>query len=98
MNSRTISVLVRCWYDPQTNAMQLQLIRTDTLEEVRLGDKGFLLRISVDEEKRARCYIRHIASGREAYVQGGARLVAFINDCLLNGGDPGHNDQGGTET
>jgi hypothetical protein len=97
MSNTTISVLVRCWYDPQTNALQLQVMRTDTSEAVPLGNNSFLLHFSVDKEKVARCQIRHIESGREAYVQGGPRLVAFVNDCLLNGSTSEYDDQGATE-
>ena len=55
----------------------------------------FLLRISVEEAASVeRCYIRHIASGREAYVQGGPSLRAFVKTCLLNGGSPESYDPG----
>ena len=33
-------------------------------------------------------FIRHIASGREAYVQGGPDLRAFFKACLLQGSKP----------
>ena len=89
MSRRTFSVIVRCWYDNQADATQLQVLRTDTAEKVWLGDSSFLLRISVEEAASVeRCYIRHIASGREAYVQGGPSLRAFVKTCLLNGGSP----------
>ena len=86
MSNKTFSVIVRCWYDIQADATQLQVVRTDTAEEVRLGDASFLLRFSVDEATPVeRCFIRHLASGREAYVQGSSSLHAFIKDCLLQG-------------
>lgn len=97
MSSRTFSVIVRCWYDVQADATQLQVVRTDTAKEVRLGDSSFLLRFSVDETTTVeRCFIRHLASGREAYVQGGSSLHAFIKDCLLNGGEHELDDPGKT--
>ncbi len=68
--------------------MQLRIVRTDTAEEVRLSDSTFLLRISTDENAPVqRCLLRHIASGREAYVQGGPGLRAFVKTCLLGSGE-----------
>ena len=66
------------------DATRLQVVRTDTAEEVRLDNSSFLLRISVDEAALVeRCFIRHIASGREVYVQSGPGLQTFIKSCLL---------------
>ena len=97
MSNKTFSVIVRCRYDIQADATQLQVVRTDTAEEVRLGDASFLLRFSVDEATPVeRCFIRHLASGREAFVQGGPSLHAFIKDCLLNSGEPELDDAGKT--
>jgi len=88
MSSETFSVLVWCWYDLQTDTTQLRLVRVDTGEEVRISQGTFLLRISADEKASVwRCLIHHIASGREAYVQGGPNLHAFVKACLLNGGE-----------
>jgi hypothetical protein len=73
-----------------TNTNQLKVVRVDTNEEVHLSDGSFLLRISRDEHTSVqRCLIRHIASGREAYVQGGSNLRAFIKACLLSNSEPG---------
>lgn len=95
MSSKTFSVLVRCRYDPKAEATQLQVLRADTAEEIRLEDGNFLLRISVDEATSVgRCFIRHLASGREAYVQGGPNLQTFIQDCLFKDGEPGYSDPG----
>jgi hypothetical protein len=95
MSSKTFSMLVRCWYNPKADATQLQVVRADTAEEIRLTDGNFLLRISVDEATSVgRCFIRHLASGREAYVQGGPNLNTFIKDCLLKDGEPGYSDPG----
>ena len=98
MGNRTISVLVRLWYDRETDTTQLQILRTDNAEKVHTSDISLHLRIWVEKEKVVRCSIRHIASGREAYLQGGPRLLAFVNDFLLNGGRPEHDDHGKTET
>jgi hypothetical protein len=63
----------------------LKVVQVDTSDEVQLSDSSFLLRISGDERASVeRCFIRHIASGGEAYVQGGPNLRAFIKACLLN--------------
>jgi hypothetical protein len=79
-----LSLIVWCWPDLQTNTTQLRAVSAATGEEVHLNNGTFLLRVSIDAiAARYRCYIRHIASGREAYVQGGPKLRAFVKDCLL---------------
>jgi hypothetical protein len=84
MNSDDFSVIVRCWHDLQTDVACLQVVRVDTNEEVRLSDSSFLLRISLGERGTVlRCFIRHLVSGREAYMQGGSGLRAFVKACLL---------------
>ncbi len=63
--------------------MRLQVERIDD-GEVGLSDGSFLVRVAMDEQRLInRCLIRHIASGRETYIQGGANLSAFVSDCLL---------------
>jgi len=87
MSGETFSVIVWLQHDQLTNATQLKVVRVDTSEEVNLSDGSFLLRISRDENALIeRCLIRHIASGREAYVQGGSNLRAFVRACLVNKG------------
>jgi hypothetical protein len=89
MNSETFSVIVRFWHNLLTNATQLKVVRVDTIDEVHLSDGNFLLRISRDEDTSVeRCLIRHLASGREAYVQGGPNLRVFVKTCLLNNDEP----------
>ncbi len=84
MTKSLFSIIVKCWHDPQTDATRLQVVRTDTADEVRLDNSSFLVRISVDEAALVeRCLIRHIASGREVYVQSGPGLQTFIKSCLL---------------
>jgi hypothetical protein len=84
MTKSVFSIIVKYWHDPQTDATLLQVVRTDTAEEVRLDSSSFLVRISVDEAALVeRCFIRHIASGREVYVQSGPGLQTFIKSCLL---------------
>jgi len=84
MTKSLFSIIVKCWHDPQTDATRLQVVRTDTADEVRLDNSSFLLRISEDEAALVeRCFIRHVASGREVYVQSGPGLRTFIQSCLL---------------
>ena len=81
----THSFLVRYKHDPATGYAQLEVVQVENAKEVRLRDSSFLVRIMVDEATAVlRCFIRHIASGREAYVQGGPNLQSFIQACLLN--------------
>lgn len=92
MDNEEISIIMWCWHDLRTDATQLRLVRVDTSEDVALSDGSFLLRISMKKDASVvRCYIRHIASGREAYIQGGQKLRTFIKTCLLDGGtqEPG---------
>ena len=85
MNSNVFSIVVKCWHDTQNDATHLQVVRTDTAHEVYLSNSTFLLRIPAQNSTTGeRCYIRHIASGRDAYIQGGPGLRDFIKACLLN--------------
>jgi hypothetical protein len=86
MSKSLFSIIVKCWHDPQTDNTRLQVVRTDTAEEVRLDNSSFLVRISADETTMVeRCLIRHIASGREVYVQSSPGLQTFIKSCILTG-------------
>jgi hypothetical protein len=73
-----VSLIVRC---------RCELQRA-TSEERLQGTVGaecslFLIRLSTDTSKAVeRCMIRHIASGREVYVQSGAGLSRFIRESL----------------
>jgi hypothetical protein len=90
MENEELSLIIWCWPDLQTNATQLRVVSVETGEEVHLNNGTFLLRISLDAKAAVtRCYIRQIASGRDAYVQGGLKLRAFVKDCLLYGGEGG---------
>jgi hypothetical protein len=87
MENEALSIIVWCWPDLQTNATQLRVVNVATGEEVHLRDGAFLLRISTDEHSQIeRCFVRHIGSGREAYIQSGPNLRAFVRDCLLQSG------------
>jgi hypothetical protein len=84
MSKSVLSIMMKCWYDPQTNSTRLRLVRTDSAEEVYLDSGSFLLRITVDEVTQVeRCFIRHVATGREVYVQSGPGMQAFIQSCML---------------
>ncbi len=88
MENEELSVIVWCWPDLQTNTTRLRVVNVATGEELHLNNASFLLRISIDAKASVtRCYIRHIASGREAYVQGGQKLRAFVKAYLLNSGE-----------
>ena len=92
MNSDTFSVFVKCWREPPDDITRIQLTQVDSGDEVLLSNSTFLLRISYDEKTSIeRCLIRHVASGREAYVQSGPNFRAFVVDCLLSndGSNPG---------
>jgi hypothetical protein len=95
MINETFSVIVWCWYDQKADSTRIRLVRADTGENVPLRDGSFLLRISAeDEASLIRCFVRHIASGREAYVQSGANLRTFIKSCLLSDQEPEAPDPG----
>ena len=69
----------------QAGSIRLRVVHVSTSEEVQLRDGTFLLRISPDAGAEiTRCLIRHLASGREAYIQGGPNLRAFVKTCLLS--------------
>ncbi|SRR6266516_3678359 len=77
MDNEEFSIIIWCWHDLQTDITQLRLVRVDTSKDVPLKDGSFLLRISIDAKTSVlRCFIRHIASGSEAYVQGGPKRIA----------------------
>ena len=97
MENEELSVIVWCWSDLPTNATQLRVVNVATGEEVHLSSGSFLLRISIDAKAPVtRCYIRHIASGREVYVQSGLRLREFVKACLLNSDEPDSRGSGTT--
>lgn len=86
MAKNMFSIVLKCWRDQQAGTTHLQVVRTDTAEEVFLDAGSFLIRVSVDEvDQVERCLIRHISSGREVYIQSGSGLRAFIDACLLSG-------------
>ena len=86
-----ISVIIQCWHEQASDVLQARVVHVETADNLHIKDGTFLLRISTDmDTATVRCYIRHIASGHEAYVQGGPNLRAFIIACVL----PMHTDQG----
>ena len=83
------SLIIHCWHDSQTGGLQVRVERIDIAEDVPVSDGSFLLRVTTDTNTGTeRCYIRHIASGREAFVQGGPNLRAFITACVLQSKPP----------
>jgi hypothetical protein len=84
MNSDNISIIIQCWHDLRSDAVQLRVLSVDTGEEVQLSDGSFLLRtLPQDDPAVLRCFIQHIPSGREAHIQGGSHLRDFVEACLL---------------
>lgn len=85
----SVSILVWCRPDPQNETTQLRVVRVDTGKVMNFSEGSFLLRIWLEENGTVlRCFIRHIASGREAYVQSGSTLLAFVKSCLLPDSNP----------
>ncbi len=94
MENEELSIIVWCSFDLQTNTTQLRVVNVATGEEMRLNDGTFLLRISIDAKASVtRCFIRHLVSGREAYLQSGSGLRSFIKACLVT--DNGEHKPGG---
>ena len=84
MTGEEFSFIVFCSHDLQTDTARIRVVSVSTGKDLPLSDGSFLLRVSIEEDKSIlRCFIRHIVSGREAYVQSGPKLQAFIKDCLL---------------
>ncbi|HSH80490.1 MAG TPA: hypothetical protein VLA19_18330 [Herpetosiphonaceae bacterium] len=85
----SVSFIVEVWRDLQDRGVRLRVWRVDGGQEVQLADASFLVRVTVDAERTVhRCLIRHPASGREAHVQAGRQLGAFIKACLLEDAEP----------
>jgi hypothetical protein len=85
----SFSILVWGRPDLQNETTQLRVVRVDTGKAVNFSESSFLLRIWLEENGTVlRCLIRHIASGREAYIQSGSNLHAFVKACLLPDSNP----------
>jgi hypothetical protein len=87
------SFLVQYWAELGGGATRLRVLHVSDgggqVGEVQLGASTFLVRIALDQGRAMeRCYIRHIPSARETYVQGGPGLSAFIRECVLRAADP----------
>jgi len=80
----SITVIVDIWSDSADRGIRLRVLDVDQAREIPLNDARFLVRITLDDRRRMhRCLIRHLASGREAFLQGGSGLSAFVRACLL---------------
>ena len=89
MNDELPSFLIWCKPEQQTRTTNIQAVRVDTGEEVYLNESCFLLRITTDANAPVtRCLVRHLASGSEAYLQGGPSLQTFIQNYLLQDNPP----------
>jgi hypothetical protein len=83
MGSTLFSFVIWYWRDAQTDIFRVQVVDVDTGKDVLFRDSSFLLRVFVDESTSVpRCFLRHISSGREVYIQSGPNLLAFIKGCL----------------
>jgi hypothetical protein len=83
MSNETFSLIIQCWHD-QVDGLRVRVVRVDTGQDVPINDGTFLLRITTDTRTKVeRCFIRHIASGQEAYLQGGPKLRRLIADYML---------------
>lgn len=88
-NEAFFSILVWCKPDLQSETTQLHVVRVDTGKAVNFSESSFLLRVWLEENGTVlRCLIRHIASGREAYIQSVPNLRAFVTACLLLDSSP----------
>ena len=84
MSTTTASFMIPCWQDLRATIKLVRVVRIETEQTVPIATNSFLLRCTHSDDKRIeRCYIRHIASGHEAYLQGGPGLSAFVCECLL---------------
>ena len=71
-------------YDAEGSTNQLQLVHVDTGQNLRLDKGTLLLRITIDPDNDIlRCHVRHLASGRDAYIQSSVHLQTFIQSCIL---------------
>ena len=87
MDIEEISIIIWCWHDLQTDTSKLRVVSVNTGEAVHLNDSSFLLRISIASDASVmRCFIRHMASGREVYIQSSRKLREFVKACLLSDG------------
>lgn len=85
MSSESFSLLIWLLNDLPMHTTMVRVQRVDTGEYVPLQEGSFLLRIATEEDASIlRCSIRHLASGREAYIQSGQTLQAFILSTLLD--------------
>jgi len=85
----SFSILLWCQPDLRNETTVLRIVRVDTGKAVNFSDSSFLLRVWLEENGiTVRCFIRHIASGREAYIQSSSNLYAFVKACLLPDSHP----------
>lgn len=84
MTTTSASFVIQCWHEQPTGIRLVRVVRVETEQTIPLATNSFLLRFTCSADGSIeRCYMRHIASGRQAYVQGGPGLSAFVRECLL---------------
>jgi putative intracellular protease/amidase len=79
----SFSFIVQWWRDTQQGITRLKVVDVDTTEEILLGNSSFLLHFWTEGMTVRRCLIRHLPSGREAYLQSSSGLYDFIKTCLF---------------
>ena len=84
MNNDFFSIILQCQHTTQQGITQLQVVRVDTAELVPINDCSFLVRFYKDKKAIERYLIRHLTSGREAYLQSGSDFSSFIKYCVLH--------------
>lgn len=84
MNNDFFSIILQCQHTTQQGITQLQVVRVDTAEIIPINDCSFLVRFSRNKKGVERYIIRHLTSGREAYLQSGSNFSTFIKDCALH--------------
>jgi hypothetical protein len=86
MSSESGSFVVQVWRDRGTGVNSIQVVQVDEAKVLHLSSSSYVVRVMIDREHSViRCLMRHVGSGREAYLQGGPGLQAFVEDCLLEG-------------
>jgi hypothetical protein len=85
MSGTVLSLLMQYRQDVRADGIQGQVVRLDTGEYIHVRNGSILLRVFIDANPTmVRCLMRHLNSGREVYLQGGPKLLSFVNDCLIN--------------
>lgn len=84
MSSAGWSFIVHLSPDRQGSTIQIWIVQVEEATPVHLNRASFMIRAAVDAERTiTRCLVRHLSSGREAYLQTGSALPAFLGAYLV---------------